>query len=84
MKLRSMRQKRMPRLHEHGQAMVLVAAGMIGIIAFIGLAVDAGIVFAHMGHLRRGVDAAALSAANQIREGISTTDIRNSAKENPA
>ena len=71
----------MPRLHEHGQAMVLVAVGMIGIIAFIGLAVDAGIVFAHIGHLRRGVDAAALSAANQIREGISTTDIRNSAKE---
>ncbi len=71
----------MPRLHEHGQAMVLVAVGMIGIIAFIGLAIDAGVIFSHIGHLRRGIDSAALSAANQIREGISTTDIRNSAKE---
>jgi hypothetical protein len=71
----------MPRLHERGQAMLLIAVGMIGIVAFVGLAIDAGIVFAQVGHLRRGVDAAALSAANQIREGISTTDIRNSAKE---
>lgn len=71
----------MPRHHQRGQALILMAAGMLGIIGFIGLAVDAGIVFAHVGHLRRGVDAAALSAANQIREGISTTDIRNSAKE---
>jgi hypothetical protein len=66
---------------ERGQAMVLVAAGMIGVVGFIGLAVDAGIVFSHIGHLRRGVDAAALSAANQIREGIDIDDIRNSAKE---
>ena len=68
-------------LRERGQMMVLLAAGMIGIIGFIGLAVDAGILFAHVGHLRRGVDSAALSAANQIREGNSTSMIQNSAKE---
>lgn len=71
----------MPRHPERGQAMVLIAVGMIGIVAFVGLAIDAGIIFSQIGHLRRGVDAAALSAANQIREGISTSDIQNSARE---
>jgi len=61
--------------------MALIAFGFIGLVAFIGLAIDAGIVFAHIGHLRRGVDSAALAAANQIRQGWDDTTITNSAEE---
>lgn len=64
-----------------GQAMLLIAFAFVGIVAFIGLAIDAGIVFAHIGHLRRGVDAAALSAANQIRKGWSLGTVTSSAEE---
>ena len=70
---------------ERGQAMLLIALAFIGLVAFIGLAIDAGILFAHIGHLRRGVDAAALSAANQIRQGYTTeqleTVVKTSAEE---
>ena len=70
---------------ERGQAMLLIAMAFIGLVAFIGLAIDAGILFAHIGHLRRGVDAAALSAANQIRQGFTTeqleTIVKTSAEE---
>jgi Flp pilus assembly protein TadG len=66
---------------EKGQAMILIALAMIGLIAFIGLAIDAGILFSNHGHLRRGVDAAALSAANQIRQGWSYSKVETAAQE---
>jgi len=66
---------------ERGQAMILIALAFIGLIAFIGLAIDAGILFAHLGHLRRAVDAAALSAANQIRQTTTINDITGSAEQ---
>lgn len=67
--------------YERGQALILIALGFVGLVAFMGLALDAGILFTNQGHLRRAIDTAALSAANQFREGQSTTDIENSAKE---
>ena len=66
---------------QKGQAMLIIAAGFVSLVAFIGLAVDAGILFANIGHLRRAVDTAALSSANQFREGQDTTDIMRSARE---
>jgi len=48
---------------------VLIALAFIGLAAFIGLTIDAGILFSHIGHLRRATDAASLAAANQFREG---------------
>jgi hypothetical protein len=54
---------------ERGQALVLIALAFIGLAAFIGLTVDAGILFSNIGHLRRATDAASLAAANQFREG---------------
>jgi Flp pilus assembly protein TadG len=66
---------------ERGQAMLLIALAFVGLVAFIGLAIDAGILFAHIGHLRRGVDAAALSAANQIRQDVEIEQITGSAEQ---
>jgi Flp pilus assembly protein TadG len=68
-------------MNERGQAMILIALAFIGLVAFIGLAIDAGILFAHIGHLRRAVDAAALSAANQIRQSTTLQDITGSAEQ---
>jgi hypothetical protein len=66
---------------ERGQAMVLIAMAVVGLAAFMGLAIDAGILFTYIGHLRRATDSAALSAANQFREGQSLQNVSNSARE---
>ena len=49
---------------------------MVGLLAFIGLTVDAGILFIGVGHLRRAVDAAALAASSQFREGRNDAQLR--------
>jgi Flp pilus assembly protein TadG len=66
---------------ENGQVLILVALAFIGLLAIIGLAVDAGALFIGMGHLRRGVDSAALAAAAQFREGRNINDLTASAQE---
>ncbi len=62
---------------ERGQALVLLAAAFIGVAAFVGLTIDAGILFSNVGHLRRATDAAALAAANQFREGRTPLELSN-------
>ena len=52
---------------ERGQVLVMVALSIVGIIAVIGLALDAGVVFTGNARLRRAVDAASLAAALQFR-----------------
>lgn len=64
-----------------GQALILIALAFVGLAAFIGLAVDAGILFSQIGHLRRATDAAALAAANQFREGRTGNEIQAAANE---
>ena len=66
---------------QRGQALILIALAFIGLAAFVGLAVDAGILFAAVGHLRRSVDAASLAAANQFREGRPVDALERSASE---
>ncbi len=66
---------------QRGQALILIALAFIGLAAFVGLAVDAGILFSAVGHLRRSVDAASLAAANQFREGRPVEALERSATE---
>lgn len=66
---------------QRGQAMVLLALAFVGLAAFTGLAVDSGILFIQIGHLRRAADAASLAAANQFREGRTTDQIDAAADE---
>jgi uncharacterized membrane protein len=56
--------------------MILIAAAFVGIAAFVGLAIDLGILIVSQAHLRRAVDAAALAAATQVREGTPTIKIK--------
>lgn len=64
-----------------GQALILIALAFVGLAAFIGLTVDAGILFTQVGHLRRGVDAAALASANQFRQGTTIAELEDVALE---
>lgn len=54
---------------ESGQALIIIAFAFIGIAAFVGLAIDLGILIIQQAHLRRTVDSASLAAATQVREG---------------
>ncbi len=60
---------------ESGQALVLLAAAFVGVAAFVGLTIDAGILFTNVGHLRRATDASSLAAANQFREGRTPAEL---------
>jgi hypothetical protein len=66
---------------ERGQALLIIAMATVGLLAFIGLMVDAGILFIGVGHLRRAVDAAALAASSQFRESRTYDQIKASARE---
>jgi Flp pilus assembly protein TadG len=64
---------------EKGQSIVLIAVVFIGLLAFIGLTVDMGILFISYGNLRRAVDSASLAAASQYREGYDNDKLTKSA-----
>jgi len=64
-----------------GQSIVLIAAAFVGVVAFVGLAIDTGLLFIGYGHLRRAVDSAAIAAATQFREGQDVSDITKTAEE---
>jgi len=66
---------------ERGQALILIAVTFVVLLAFVGLATDVGLLFIRYGQLRAAVDAAALAAAAQIREGRTDTQIVASAKQ---
>jgi uncharacterized membrane protein len=53
---------------EGGQALVLVAIMMFGLVAVAGLVTDGGIVFTERRDLQNVADAAALAGASQIDE----------------
>ena len=58
-----------------GQVLVLVALIFLILIAFIGLAIDTGMVFVTYTNLRRAVDAAALAGASKYRLNVSEADM---------
>ncbi|MFZ5881547.1 MAG: pilus assembly protein TadG-related protein [Chloroflexota bacterium] len=69
------------RRNEKGQILIIVVFAIIGLVAFIGLVVDLGLVYISYGQLRRSVDAAALAASLQYREGYTINDLERSAIE---
>jgi hypothetical protein len=66
---------------QKGQALVIIALAFLVLLVFVGLAVDAGQLFIYMGHLRRAVDAASLSAAAQYREGRTIAMMADAAEQ---
>ncbi len=60
----------MNRHSRNGQSLLIVAFAFIGLVAFVGIAVDVGLMLVRYSTLARAVDAAAIAAAGQIREGM--------------
>jgi hypothetical protein len=54
---------------ESGQSIVIIAFVMIGLLAFAGIAVDVGFVFARAAQLQAGVDAAVLAGVTELTGG---------------
>jgi hypothetical protein len=51
---------------ERGQTIVLLAVALVALIAFVGLATDAALVYLAKARLQRAIDATALAAANKL------------------
>ncbi|MEK7328866.1 MAG: vWA domain-containing protein, partial [Chloroflexota bacterium] len=66
---------------ENGQSAVILAIMFLTLLAFVGLATDAGILYMSYGQLRRAADAAALSAASQLREARPLNQITEAATQ---
>lgn len=64
-----------------GQVLVIFAISVLVLIFFIGLAVDAGSLYITYGQLKRGIDAAAVSAANTFKRGEDLTSMTAAAQE---
>ncbi len=62
---------------ERGQAIVMVAIALVGLIAIIGLMIDGGTYFFEVSRVKRSVDAAAVAAALEFREGVDLTQKHN-------
>jgi len=65
----------MTRRARSGQAIIIIALGFIVLVAFVGIATDAALLFVRYNTLRRAVDAAAVAAAGQVREDTSYTQL---------
>lgn len=76
-----------PRFAQHlkrsqrGQSILLLAFAFIALIAFVGLVTDIAILFVRYSALRRAVDAAAIAAAGQIREGTDYGEVAIAAQQ---
>ncbi len=64
-----------------GQVLVIFAVSLIALIAFVGLAVDAGSLYVTYGQLKRAVDTAAVAAANEFKRGSTVSQMSDAALE---
>jgi Flp pilus assembly protein TadG len=71
----------MTRRSRSGQSIIIIALGFIVLIAFVGIATDAALLFVRYSTLRRAVDAAAVAAAGQIRENTSYSQVAAAATQ---
>jgi hypothetical protein len=61
---------------ERGQSIVIVALSLIGLLAFVGIAVDVGFIFARSSQLQSAVDSAALAGVTEVQRGINAANQR--------
>lgn len=76
--------KRPAKKSERGQAIILLAFAFIGLTAMVGLVTDTGLLLIEYGKLKRGVDAAAVAAAQEFRPDPATGDLNMTAMKNAA
>ncbi len=66
---------------ERGQAIILIALAIVGMIGMVGLMTDGGILLIEYARLKRGIDAASIAAALQYRQGFLEADLEAAAEE---
>jgi hypothetical protein len=64
--------RRMLRRGQTGQTIVILAFGFIVLLGFVGIVTDVSLMFVRYSTLRRAIDAAAVSAAGQMRRAVPT------------
>ena len=64
---------------QSGQALVLFALGIVGMVALMALVVDGGFVYVQRRTAQAAADAGALAAARSLRDASSLSAIRNAA-----
>ncbi len=74
---RIMEQIRKENQPERGQAIVITAIAFLAILAFTGLVTDAGTLYLNYTRLKRALDAAAVAAANNIKDSSLPAAQRN-------
>lgn len=65
---------------ERGQAIILIAAALVGLVAIVGLMTDGGMLLIEYARLKRGIDAASVAAAQQFRKDFTGSDLANAAE----
>jgi hypothetical protein len=60
--------------HQSGQSMVIIALALIGLLAFVGIAVDVGFIFQRSSKLQSAVDSAALAGVTDLPSGLDAAD----------
>jgi hypothetical protein len=73
--------KKFTKNSERGQAIILIAFAIIGMIAIVGLMTDGGILLIEYARLKRGIDAASVAAAQQFRKGYAVADLEKAGEE---
>ncbi len=73
--------KKIRKASERGQAIILIAIALVGIVAIVGLMVDGGILLIEYARLKRGIDAASIAAASQFRKGFVGVDLEKAGLE---
>jgi hypothetical protein len=66
---------------ERGQAIILIAFSLVGMIAIVGLMIDGGILLIEYARLKRGIDAASIAAASQFRKDFVSADLERAGEE---
>ncbi|HSH02857.1 MAG TPA: pilus assembly protein TadG-related protein [Anaerolineae bacterium] len=61
---------------ESGQTIVILAFTLIGLLLFVGLAVDVGFAFARSAQLQSAVDAATMAGSTELHLGVATAEDR--------
>src|SRR3990172_587965 len=57
---------------ERGQALILFVLALAVLLGFVALAIDVGLAFQERRNAQNGADAAALAAAEDLRDGAGT------------
>jgi len=73
--------KKIHKTSERGQAIILIAFSIVGLVAIVGLMIDGGIMLIEYARLKRGIDAASIAAASQFRKDFAGEDLVKAGEE---